>query len=189
MKKRVLVAAAAGLIASVLSLSGCGNSKDAGQSQAAEGTAATSQEAGSSDDKGGSEASGDALHLTFYYPVNVGGSAAKLIEQICADFNAENPDIVVEPVYTGNYDDTVTKIQTAMQGGTPPDVFVSLATQRFTMASTGMAMPLDELIAADGEEGKAYIDDFLEGFMEDSYVDGQIYSCLLYTSPSPRDTR
>lgn len=176
MKKRVLVAAAAGLMASVLSLSGCGNSKDAVQSQAAEGTAAASQEASSSDDKGDSEASGDALHLTFYYPVNVGGSAAKLIEQICADFNAENPDIVVEPVYTGNYDDTVTKIQTAMQGGTPPDVFVSLATQRFTMASTGMAMPLDELIAADGEEGKAYIDDFLDGFMEDSYVDGQIYS-------------
>ncbi|MFQ7482282.1 MAG: hypothetical protein ACLRMD_05385 [Ruminococcus sp.] len=56
-----------------------------------------------------------ALHLTFYYPVNVGGSAAQLIEKICADFNAENPDIFVEPVYTGNYDDTVTKIQTAMQ--------------------------------------------------------------------------
>lgn len=117
----------------------------------------------------------DALHLTFYYPVNVGGDAAKLIETICADFNAENPDIVVEPVYTGNYDDTVTKIQTAVQGGTPPDVFVSLATQRFTMASTGMAMPLDDLIASD-EEGQAYIDDFLEGFMEDSYVDGAIYS-------------
>ena len=44
------------------------------------------------------------------------------------------------------------------------------------MASTGMAMPLDDLIAADGDEGKAYIDDFLSGFMEDSYVDGKIYS-------------
>ena len=177
MKKRFLVAAAAGMMASVLSLSGCGNSGSAGQSQADKSQPAASQKADSSDAKGGgNEASGDALHLTFYYPVNVGGSAAKLIEQICADFNAENPDIVVEPVYTGNYDDTVTKIQTAVQGGTPPDVFVSLATQRFTMASTGMAMPLDELIAADGEEGKAYIDDFLDGFMEDSYVDGQIYS-------------
>lgn len=176
MKKRFLVAAAAGMMASVLSLSGCGNSGSVGQSQADKSQPAASQKADSSDAKGGNEASGDALHLTFYYPVNVGGSAAKLIEQICADFNAENPDIVVEPVYTGNYDDTVTKIQTAVQGGTPPDVFVSLATQRFTMASTGMAMPLDELIAADGEEGKAYIDDFLDGFMEDSYVDGQIYS-------------
>ena len=44
------------------------------------------------------------------------------------------------------------------------------------MVSTGMAMPLDDLIAADGDEGKAYIDDFLSGFMEDSYVDGKIYS-------------
>lgn len=117
----------------------------------------------------------EPLHLTFYYPVNVGGDAAKLIEEICTDFNEAYPDIVVEPVYTGNYDDTVTKIQTAIQGGNPPDVFVSLATQRFTMASTGMAMPLDELIAAD-PEGEEYIADFLPGFMEDSYVDGQIYS-------------
>ncbi|MCI8268767.1 MAG: ABC transporter substrate-binding protein [Lachnospiraceae bacterium] len=113
--------------------------------------------------------------MTFYYPVNVGGSAAQLIEALCNDFNAENPDIVVEPVYTGNYDDTVTKLQTAVQGGTPPEVFVSLATQRFTMASTGMAMPLDDLIAADAD-GQEYINDFLPGFMEDSYVDGQIYS-------------
>lgn len=124
---------------------------------------------------GAVKAADETMHLTFYYPVNVGGDAAKLIEEICNDFNQENPDIVVEPVYTGNYDDTVTKIQTAMQGGTPPDVFVSLATQRFTMASTGMAMPLDDLIASD-EDGQAYLDDFLPGFMEDSYVDGQIYS-------------
>ena len=127
----------------------------------------------SKDDK---KAEGDGpLHLTFYYPVNVGGDAAKLMEDLCAQYNEANPDVVVEPVYTGNYDDTVTKIQTAIQGGTPPDVFVSLATQRFTMASTGMAMPLDDLIAAD-EDGEEYINDFLPGFMEDSYVDGKIYS-------------
>ena len=165
MKKKVALAAAAGLAAAAVSLSACsGGSGAAGAGEAVQGGSGTEN------------ASDDALHLTFYYPVNVGGSAAALIEQICADFNKEHPDIVVEPVYTGNYDDTVTKIQTAIQGGTPPDVFVSLATQRFTMASTGMAMPLDDLIAADGEEGQAYIDDFLDGFMLDSYVDGKIYS-------------
>ena len=165
MKKKVALAAAAGLAAAAVSLCACsGGSGAAGAGVAGQGGSGTEN------------ASDDALHLTFYYPVNVGGSAAALIEQICADFNKEHPDIVVEPVYTGNYDDTVTKIQTAIQGGTPPDVFVSLATQRFTMASTGMAMPLDDLIAADGEEGQAYIDDFLDGFMLDSYVDGKIYS-------------
>ena len=140
MKKKVALAAAAGLAAAAVSLSACsGGSGAAGAGEAVQGGSGTEN------------ASDDALHLTFYYPVNVGGSAAALIEQICADFNKEHPDIVVEPVYTGNYDDTVTKIQTAIQGGTPPDVFVSLATQRFTMASTGMAMPLDDLIAASQE--------------------------------------
>lgn len=175
--KKIAAAVLAMTMAAGLAVTGCsgkGGSTDTDPA-AAEQSKETAGSAGESKDDA-AKADDGALHLTFYYPVNVGGSAAQLIEKICADFNAENPDIFVEPVYTGNYDDTVTKIQTAMQGGTPPDVFVSLATQRFTMASTGMAMPLDELIEADGDEGKAYIDDFLPGFMEDSYVDGKIYS-------------
>lgn len=122
------------------------------------------------------KADGDGpLKLTFYYPVQVGGPATKIIDQLVEDFHEQNKDIIVEPVYTGNYDDTVTKIQTAVQGGTPPDVFISLATQRFSMASTKIAEPLDKFINAD-ENGKEYIDDFLPGFMEDSYVEGDIYS-------------
>ena len=117
----------------------------------------------------------EPLQLTMYFPVNVGGDAAKLIDQMTADFNAENSDVQVQAVYTGNYDDTVTAIQTAIQGGNAPDLFVSLATQRFTMADTKMAMPLDDLIAAD-PEGQAFVDDFIDGFMLDSYVDGSIYS-------------
>jgi sn-glycerol 3-phosphate transport system substrate-binding protein len=114
--------------------------------------------------------------LTFFYPVNVGGPLTTLIDKICADFTAQNPNIVVNPVYTGNYDDTVVKIQTAIQGRNPPDFFINLATQRFSMASSRAAIPLDDLIAADGPAGKAFIDDFLSGFMEDSWVDGKIYS-------------
>lgn len=117
----------------------------------------------------------EPLTLTMYFPVNVGGSAAQLIGSMTEEFNAQNPGVQVEAVYTGNYDDTVTAIQTAIQGGNPPDLFVSLATQRFTMASSKMAMPLDELIAAD-PEGQAFVDDFIDGFMLDSYVEGSIYS-------------
>ncbi len=121
-------------------------------------------------------AQGKKIELTFFYPVQVGGPVTKLIDKICADFTAANPNIVVQPVYTGSYDDTVVKIQTARQGKNPPEVFINLATQRFSMASSGTAVALDEFIAADGAAGKAYIDDFLSGFMEDSYVDGKIYS-------------
>ena len=114
--------------------------------------------------------------LSFFYPVNVGGPLTALIDKICADFTRQNPGIIVKPVYTGNYDDTVVKIQTAIQGRNPPDFFINLATQRFSMVASNAVIPLDELIVADGMEGKAYFGDFLEGFMEDSWVDGKIYS-------------
>lgn len=127
---------------------------------------------GENEDKKNKE---ENLKLTFYFPVNVGGKAANLINDMVNKFNTENENIKVEPVYTGNYDDTVTKIQTAAQGGNAPEVYVSLATQRFTLANAEMAIPLDDLIAKDNE-GKEYINDFLKGFMEDSYVEGKIYS-------------
>lgn len=117
----------------------------------------------------------EPIQLTMYFPVNVGGDAANLIDEMTNEFNASRSDIQVQAVYTGNYDDTVTAIQTAIQGGNPPDLFMSLATQRFTMASTKMAMPMDDLIAND-PEGQEFIDDFIDGFMLDSYVDGSIYS-------------
>jgi sn-glycerol 3-phosphate transport system substrate-binding protein len=116
------------------------------------------------------------IELTFFYPVNVGGPVTKLIEKICSDFNKEYPNIVVKPVYTGNYDDTVIKIQTARQGKNPPDVFINLATQRFDMAYSGAAIPLDDFAKSDGSAGKTYIDDFLPGFLQDCYVDGKLYA-------------
>jgi sn-glycerol 3-phosphate transport system substrate-binding protein len=116
------------------------------------------------------------MELTFFFPVNVGGAVTKYVDKICSDWNLENPDTVIKPVYTGNYDDTVVKIQSALQGNTPPDFFISLATQRFSMMVQDAVLPLDDFIAADGADGQAYMDDFLTGFMEDSYVNNQIVS-------------
>jgi sn-glycerol 3-phosphate transport system substrate-binding protein len=130
------------------------------------------QEGGSS--SGSAEGSDGVITLQMFYPVQVGGPLTKLIEKIADDFHNVNPNIIVEPIYTGNYDDTVVKIQTAIQGKTPPDLFLSLATQRFSLASSNSVIPLDDLIAMDG--GDEYINDFLPGFMEDSFVDGKIWS-------------
>lgn len=113
--------------------------------------------------------------LTMYYPVNIGGSAANLIDDICSDFNESHENIYVEPVYTGNYEDNVIALEKVKGTDEMPELFISLANQRFTLTSENVIMPLDELIAND-EQGASYIDDFLEGFMIDSYVDDKIYS-------------
>ena len=44
--------------------------------------------------------------LTMYYPIAVGGSLTQVVDGIVADFESQNPDIKVNAVYSGNYDDT-----------------------------------------------------------------------------------
>ena len=51
---------------------------------------------------GSAIASASPLELTMYFPVNVGGTAAATIERFTGDFNAQNTDVRVTPVYTGN---------------------------------------------------------------------------------------
>ena len=91
--KKVVALGLTSLIGMSTILSACGGGKNSGTDTKAEQKAESTE-------KGAKEA-GDsgALHLTFYYPVNVGGSAAALIEKICADFNAEN----IRPQVIENY--------------------------------------------------------------------------------------
>jgi sn-glycerol 3-phosphate transport system substrate-binding protein len=60
--------------------------------------------------------------ISFYYPVGVAGPLVKVINGMVAEFEKENPDIDVQPVYAGNYNQTMQKVQTAVLGGNPPDI-------------------------------------------------------------------
>ncbi len=43
--------------------------------------------------------------LTMYYPVAVGGPLTKIVDSMVVDFMKENPDIKVNAIYAGNYND------------------------------------------------------------------------------------
>ena len=58
--------------------------------------------------------------ISFYYPVAVGGPITKLVDAMAADFEKENPSIKVKPIYSGSYQDTITKVLTAVKGGDVP---------------------------------------------------------------------
>ena len=119
--------------------------------------------------------SGKPLELTFFYPVNIGGAVPGLINKMADDFHAANPDIIVKGVYTGNYYDNAVQVMAAFQAGNQPDFFMYDYTSCLSIISTGFVSPLDDLLAADSD-GQAYINDFLEGFMIDAFVDGQLWS-------------
>ncbi len=116
----------------------------------------------------------EQVSIEFYYPVQVGGKTAELIEGYAREFEELNPGIKVSPVFSGNYSDTLQKLMVSLQGGTPPQFTILSNITILTLLSMDAVVPLDDLIASDG--GDAYINDFYPGFMRNCVYEGHIYS-------------
>ena len=129
---------------------------------------------GSSGSSSSSDENGK-VELTWYYPVNVGGEITKTIEGLAADYTKEHPNVTIKPVYTGDYDETRTKVQAAVQSKKLPDIAVSLSSELYIYRDMGAIQPLDDLIKADSD-GQDYIDDFYPAFLANSQADGQTWS-------------
>jgi len=65
-----------------------------------------------------------ATELTMYYPVSVGGPLTKVIDGMVEGFQKDNPDIKINAIYAGNYDDTRVKALTALKSGQPAQLSV-----------------------------------------------------------------
>src|SRR5258708_35633536 len=61
-----------------------------------------------------------ATKIEFFFPVPVEGKLAREMTNIAKRFNAEQSDVEVVAVYTGNYDETNIKAQAAIQAGKTP---------------------------------------------------------------------
>lgn len=112
--------------------------------------------------------------LDFYYPVQVGGPVTKVIDGYVAKFMAENPDIEVAPIYSGNYTDTTTKALTAAKAGTPPAIAVLLATDIFTLIDEDVIDPIDQFVRTD--EDKAWIDGFMPAYLKSAQTQDRLWS-------------
>ncbi len=114
-----------------------------------------------------------AVDLQFYFPVAVGGKAAQTIEALTADYVKANPGVKIDAVYSGSYQDTVTKALTAAKGGKPPQLSVILSVDMFTLIDEDVIVPFDDLITSD--EDKAWMKSFYPAFMENSQTGGKTY--------------
>jgi sn-glycerol 3-phosphate transport system substrate-binding protein len=112
------------------------------------------------------------VELTFYYPVAVGGPVTKTIDQMAADFEKENPNIRIKPVYAGTYQESIVKALTAFKSGQPPHLAVLLSTDMFTLIDEGAIVPIDGLA---GDGGKQWLDGFYPAFMQNSRTGGKTW--------------
>lgn len=148
------------VLASSLVLSACGQGQEVNP-------AAQSQSPGST----ASQATADkTVELQFYFPVAVGGPITKLIDALTADFHKENPSITVKPVYGGSYQDTMTKVATAVQGGNSPDIAVLLSTDLYSLLSMNAIEDLTPRFS------KEYFNGFYEAFMGNTKSGDTVWS-------------
>lgn len=112
--------------------------------------------------------------ITFFYPVQVGGPLTDVIDGYVADFHAQNPDIRVEAVFSGNYTETTTRALTAARSGTPPAVAVLLATDIFTLIEEDVIQPIDTFFAT--EEDQAWVDGFMPAYLASARVEDHLWA-------------
>ena len=113
------------------------------------------------------------VEVSFYYPVAVGGPITKIIDGLAADFEKENPQIKLKPIYSGSYQESITKALTAVKSGEPPVTSILLSTDMFTLIDEDAIVPFDDLIKT--PEDQAWLKSFYPAFMENSQTGGKTW--------------
>ncbi|MFQ5856096.1 MAG: ABC transporter substrate-binding protein [Anaerolineae bacterium] len=118
----------------------------------------------------------EPVNVQVFYPVAVDAPIAKILQGYVEEFQAANPGIVVEPVFSGGYTDVKTTIQTTIEGGgQPPALAVMLATDLYDLINGDIIIPLDDYINT-MPDGGAYLNDVFPAFLANSRYDGKIWS-------------
>ena len=91
----------------------------------------------------------------------------------CKAFQQET-GIAVEPVYAGDYSQTLIKALAAIRAGTGPQFAVLLAAEMHSLQDQDILVSLDE-IGLDAD-GKKWLEGFYPAFMANSHADGKTWS-------------
>lgn len=118
----------------------------------------------------------EPVKLTFWF--NWEGTNADVMKDLVNRFNEQNPDIVVEPVFQP-YADIMTLYQTAIVGGTTPDVAALDLILIPQLVETGAIAPLDDFVAADAD---IKVDDFYPLLANYDIMGGKRYALPVSTN-------
>jgi sn-glycerol 3-phosphate transport system substrate-binding protein len=122
---------------------------------------------------GGAGSAWARVELTMYYPVAVGGPLTKIIDGLAADFGKEHPDIKVNAIYAGNYDDARIKALAALKAGQPAQLSVLFSIDLFELIEQDAILPFDDLVQT--AEDRAWLKSFFPAFMENGLLKGKTW--------------
>lgn len=113
--------------------------------------------------------------IDFFFPVPVDGKLAHELQRLTKVFNDGQKDVIVTPVYTGNYDDTKLKAQAAAAAGKPPAVALMSANYLLDLKLSGDIISLESMLKAEGTTREKFLADFWPALHANATVDGELY--------------
>ena len=111
--------------------------------------------------------------LTMYYPIAVGGALTEVVDSIVADFEAENPDIKVNAIYSGNYDDTRVRALSALNSGDPAQLAVMFSIDAYDLIEQDLILPFNDLVS--GSDGANWLNSFYPALMANGNIEGKTW--------------
>ena len=90
-----------------------------------------------------------------------------------AGFEKAHPDIDVEAIYAGNYDDTRVRAISAINSGEQPQLSVLFSIDVYDLIEQGLIVPFDDVVKSD--EDKAWLSSFYPALMKNGEVDGKTW--------------
>lgn len=108
--------------------------------------------------------------LTMYYPIAVGGPLTQVVDGIVADFEAAHPEISVNAIYAGNYDDTRIKALAALNSGDPAQLAVMFSIDAYDLIEQDLIVPFEDVT-----DDAAWLDGFYPALMANGKIEGKTW--------------
>ncbi len=127
---------------------------------------------GSSEAKTSADENGDVI-LRFYFPIGTAGDLTNIMNDLCAKYAETHPGVIVEPIFAGDYVQTMQRTLTSSKAGNPPDLALLTSADVWTAVDEGIIIPLQQFI---DKEPEGFLDRFFPGMLEDAKVAGEFYA-------------
>lgn len=111
--------------------------------------------------------------LTMYYPISVGGPLTKVMDGLIAAFEKQHPDIVVQAIYAGDYDQTRVRAVSASHSrdGASGQIAVLGALDTWDLIDHDLIVPFDQAAGNDG----AWLKGFYPALLANSDVANHVW--------------
>jgi len=121
-----------------------------------------------------SSANAQKTELTMYYPVSVGGPLTKIVDSMVEEFEKKNPDIDVNAIYAGNYNDARIKSLAALKAGKPAQLAVMFSIDTYDLIEQNAIVSFSDILKS--EEDKKWLNSFYPALMENGTTLGKVWA-------------